>query len=59
MAEESIRQSLLLSRGSLTIFLTHPIAAGFLGAALVVVLLPVVAPRLRTALRLAGALGGT
>jgi putative tricarboxylic transport membrane protein len=59
MAEESIRQSLLLSRGSLTIFLTHPIAAGFLGAALVVVLLPLVAPRLRTALRLAGALGGT
>src|SRR3989441_1242976 len=59
LAEESIRQSLLLSRGSVTIFLVHPIAAGFLGAALLVVLLPLVVPRLRTALRMAGALGGT
>ncbi len=59
LAEESIRQSLLLSRGSVTIFLVHPIAAGFLGAALLVVLLPLVVPRLRTALQMAGALGGT
>jgi putative tricarboxylic transport membrane protein len=47
MAEESIRQSLLLSRGSAAIFFTHPIAAGFLGASVIVVMLPVVLPRFR------------
>jgi putative tricarboxylic transport membrane protein len=58
MAEEALRQSLLLSRGSATIFLSRPIAAGFLGTALVIVLVPLVAPRVRAALRFAGALGG-
>jgi putative tricarboxylic transport membrane protein len=48
MAEESIRQTLLLSRGSAAIFLSRPIAAGFLAAALAVVLLPIIVPRLRT-----------
>jgi putative tricarboxylic transport membrane protein len=50
MAEESIRQTLLISRGSATIFLSRPIAAAFLGAALAVVVLPVIAPRFRAAI---------
>jgi putative tricarboxylic transport membrane protein len=49
MAEESIRQSLLMSRGSAAIFFTRPIAAGLIGAAIVVVLLPVVLPGFRAA----------
>lgn len=49
MAEESIRQTLLLSRGSAAIFLSRPIAAAFLDAALAVVLLPISVPRLRAA----------
>src|SRR5207244_1990074 len=48
MAEESIRQSLLISRGSVMIFVTHPIAAGFIGTAIIVVLLPVILPRFRS-----------
>ena len=47
MAEESIRQTLLLSRGSAAIFLSRPIAAAFLGTARAVVLLPIVAPPFR------------
>jgi putative tricarboxylic transport membrane protein len=47
LAEESFRQSLLLSRGSLTILLSRPIATAFLAAAAVVVLLPVIVPGLR------------
>jgi putative tricarboxylic transport membrane protein len=47
MAEESIRQTLLLSRGSAAIFLDRPLAAAFLAAAAVVVLLPLVLPRFR------------
>ena len=50
MAEESIRQTLLLSRGSAAIFLGRPIAAAFIGAALAVVLLPIVVPRFRAAI---------
>jgi putative tricarboxylic transport membrane protein len=45
MAEESIRQSLVLSRGSPMIFLTHPLARAFLAAAIVVVVLPHVVPK--------------
>jgi putative tricarboxylic transport membrane protein len=47
LAEESIRQSLLLSRGSLGILLTRPLAAAFLMATVAIVLLPLAAPRLR------------
>jgi len=50
MAEESIRQTLLLSRGSAAIFLDRPIAAAFLGAAVAVVLLPIVVPRFQAAI---------
>ena len=49
MAEESIRQTLLLSRGSAAIFLSRPIAAAFLAVALAVVLLPIIVPPLRAA----------
>ncbi len=48
LAEESIRQTLLVSRGSAAIFLERPIAAAFLGAAAAVVVLPIVLPPLRT-----------
>jgi putative tricarboxylic transport membrane protein len=44
MAEESIRQSLVLSRGSLMIFLTQPLVRTFLALAVIVALLPFVAP---------------
>ena len=50
MAEESIRQTLLLSRGSAAIFLDRPIATAFLGAAVAVVLLPIVVPRFQAAI---------
>jgi putative tricarboxylic transport membrane protein len=46
MAEESLRQSLVLSRGSLMIFLSRPISAAFLVAAAVLVIVPFVMPRL-------------
>jgi putative tricarboxylic transport membrane protein len=51
MAEESIRQSLLMSSGSFAILSTRPIATGFIAAALIVVLLPVLVPPLRRMLR--------
>lgn len=51
MAEESIRQSLVLSRGSLTIFLSRPLAATFLLAAVFLALLPWLVPRVRRALQ--------
>ena len=57
MAEESIRQTLLLSRGSAAIFLDRPIAAAFLGAAVAVVLLPVVLPRFRAGITKLASLG--
>jgi putative tricarboxylic transport membrane protein len=47
LAEESIRQSLLLSRGSPAIFIERPIAAAFLVAALLVALAPLFMPLLR------------
>jgi TctA family transporter len=46
MAEEAIRQSLVLSRGSLMIFLVQPLARAFLALAVIVVLLPFVAPKI-------------
>jgi putative tricarboxylic transport membrane protein len=51
MAEESLRQSLVLSRGSLTIFLSRPISAAFLIAAATLVVVPFVASRLKSATR--------
>ena len=53
MAEESIRQSLLMSRGSCEILLTRPLATTF-GVALVVMVLPAVLPSARTAVRMVG-----
>ncbi len=47
LAEESIRQSLLLSRGSFTLLLARPLTATFLALALAVVLVPLVLPPLR------------
>ncbi|MBI1735180.1 MAG: tripartite tricarboxylate transporter permease [Candidatus Rokubacteria bacterium] len=47
LAEESIRQSLLLSRGDLSILLSRPLAAMFLVAALVIAIAPLVRPALR------------
>jgi len=43
MAEESVRQSLLMSNGSFAILFTRPIALVFIVAALVVMILPLVA----------------
>jgi putative tricarboxylic transport membrane protein len=54
MVEESLRQSLVLSRGSLMIFLSRPISAAFLVAAAVVVLVPFVAPRFKRPVRITG-----
>lgn len=45
MAEESIRQSLVLSRGSLGIFLARPLSAVFLITAALLVLLPWLIPQ--------------
>ena len=50
LAEESIRQSLLLSRGRLGILTERPIAAAFLVATAAVILLPLALPRLRAML---------
>jgi putative tricarboxylic transport membrane protein len=58
MAEESIRQSLVLSRGSLMIFLTQPLARAFLVTAAVVVLLPLVVPKIKTLRQKLAAPGG-
>ena len=51
MAEESIRQSLLMSSGRFSILLTRPIATVFVVAALSVVALPLVLPPVRRMLR--------
>ena len=45
MMEEALRQSLILSAGSFTIFLSRPIAAGFIVAAGLLLLLPLVTQR--------------
>jgi putative tricarboxylic transport membrane protein len=47
MAEESLRQSLVLSRGSLMIFLERPISRGALIVAIVLILYPLVGPLLK------------
>jgi putative tricarboxylic transport membrane protein len=47
LSEESIRQSLLLSRGSLSILLSRPLAAAFLVLTVLVMVLPFLVPRLR------------
>jgi putative tricarboxylic transport membrane protein len=51
MTEESIRQSLLISRGSFEILLTRPIATSFLAITLAVMLIPVVVPPVKRMLR--------
>jgi putative tricarboxylic transport membrane protein len=51
MAEESIRQALLMSRGSFEILLTRPLATVFLALALAVMMVPLVLPPVRRALR--------
>ncbi len=43
MVEENFRRAMLLSRGDLTVFLTRPIAAGFVGASALLLLVQVVA----------------
>jgi putative tricarboxylic transport membrane protein len=40
MMEEALRQSLILSAGSFAIFVTRPIAAGFIIAAALLLVLP-------------------
>jgi putative tricarboxylic transport membrane protein len=47
MSENALRQSLIMSQGSLTIFLTRPIAAVITVAAIFFFVLPVVGPRWR------------
>jgi putative tricarboxylic transport membrane protein len=51
MAEESLRQSLLLSRGSFAILATRPIAATVLALAIVAAVLPLAVPWVRARLR--------
>ena len=50
MAEETIRQTLLVSRGSAAIFLERPLAAIFVSTAVAVVVVPLVLPRFRSAI---------
>jgi putative tricarboxylic transport membrane protein len=45
MMEEALRQSLILSAGSFTIFLARPISAGFICAAALLLLLPLITRR--------------
>ena len=49
MAENALRQSLIMSQGSVLIFATRPIAAVITAAALVLFLLPVLGPLMRRA----------
>jgi putative tricarboxylic transport membrane protein len=51
MAEEALRQSLLISRGSPAILFNRPLATTILALAVVATLLPVIVPRLRQRLR--------
>jgi len=51
MAEESIRQALLMSRGSFEILLTRPIATTFLALAFAVVVVPFALPPVKRLLR--------
>ena len=52
MTEEALRQSLILSDGSIAIFFTRPIAAIFVGIAMVLFFLPVLLPLWRRLRRL-------
>ena len=54
MAEEALRQSLLMSRGSFDILLTRPLATTFIGVAVAIVVLPAMLPGARAALRMVG-----
>ena len=47
LAENALRQSLIMSQGSLGIFFTRPIAAAITGVALFFFLLPVITPSWR------------
>jgi putative tricarboxylic transport membrane protein len=47
MAEESLRQSLLLSRGSAAILVTRPLASAILALAVLTAVLPAFVPRFR------------
>ena len=42
LSENSLRQALMLSGGSLAIFVTHPISAFFMGAAFLAYMTPVI-----------------
>ena len=53
LAEESIRQSLLLARGNLMVFLSRPLAGTFLVAAILVALGPALLPAFRSVVDLA------
>ena len=53
LAEESIRQSLLLARGNLMVFLSRPLAGTFLVAAILVALGPALLPAFRRIVGLA------
>jgi len=49
LAENALRQSLIMSQGSVLIFATRPIAAVITAAAIALFLLPIVGPLLRRA----------
>jgi putative tricarboxylic transport membrane protein len=51
MAEEALRQSLLISRGSLGILVSRPLATTILALTLAAAVLPVAVPRIRQRLR--------
>ena len=51
MAEEALRQSLLLSRGSPAILVTRPLASAILALAVAVAGLPAIVPNIRARLR--------
>jgi putative tricarboxylic transport membrane protein len=52
LAEESIRQSLLMSRGSLAILVERPLAGALLGIAVLIMILPAVVGRMRSVVAL-------
>jgi putative tricarboxylic transport membrane protein len=51
MAEESIRQALLMSRGSFDVLVTRPIATTFLVLAFAVMIAPLLLPSVKRMLR--------
>jgi putative tricarboxylic transport membrane protein len=58
MTEEALRQSLILSDGSIAIFFTRPIAAIFIAIAMFLFFLPVLLPLWRRARRFSPPEGG-